>query len=142
MGWCDIPSTEETENTEVAHQDHFDTSFDSQGVGHKEFVQERKTVNAEFNIRIAVMDRILKRIQQIRPVAFCFQDFCFLHFNAPAHKTASVCQFLTPKKNATTFYHTHYSPDLSPPDHFPFSKLKMSLKGLFFADVFEMQSRG
>jgi transposase len=32
-----------------------------------------------------------------------------------------------------------YSPDLSPPDYFLFSKLKVKLKGLYFADVVEIQ---
>jgi len=62
---------------------------------HKEFVPEGKTVNAEFYI--GVMDRLLKRIQPVRPAAFCSRDFFLLHDNAPAHKAASVCQFFTPK---------------------------------------------
>jgi len=70
--------------------------FDSQGVVHKEFVPEGKTVNAEFYTR--VMNCLLKRIQRVRPAAFCCRDFFLLHDNAPAHKAASVCQFLTPKK--------------------------------------------
>jgi hypothetical protein len=45
---------------------------------------------------------------------------------------------LTPK-NVTTLYHSLYSPDLSPPDYFLFSKLKMKLKGLHFADIAEIQ---
>ena len=57
-----------------------------------------------------VMDRLLKRIQRVRPAAFCSRDFILLHDNAPAHKAASVCQFLTPK-NVTTLYHPLYSPD-------------------------------
>jgi hypothetical protein len=61
-----------------------------------------------------------------------------LHDNAPAHKGASVCQFLTPK-NVTTLHHPSYSPDLSPPDCFLFPKLKMKLKGFYFADVAEFQ---
>jgi hypothetical protein len=32
-----------------------------------------------------------------------------------------------------------YSPDLSPPDYFLFPKLKMKFKGLYFADVAEIQ---
>ena len=60
---------------------------------HKEFVQEGKTVNAEFYK--GVMDRLLKRIQRVRPAAFWSQDFFLLHDNAPAHKVASVCQLLT-----------------------------------------------
>jgi len=43
------------------------------------------------------MDRLLKRIQRVRPAAFCCRDFFLLHDNMPAHKAASVCQFLTQK---------------------------------------------
>jgi len=50
------------------------------------------------------MDRLLKRIQRVRPAAFYSRDVFLLHDNAPAHKAASVCQFLTPK-NVTTLYH-------------------------------------
>jgi transposase len=39
-----------------------------------------------------------------------------------------------PKKKVTTLYHPPYSPDLSPPDYFLFPKLKITLKGLQFAD--------
>ena len=76
--------------------------FDSQGVVHKEFVPDGETANAEFYN--GVMDRLLKRIQRVRPAAFCSQDFFLLHNNAPAHKAASVCQFLT-TKNVTTLFH-------------------------------------
>ena len=62
---------------------------------HKEIVPEGKTVNAE--IYKAAMDRLLKRIQRARPAAFCCRDFFLLLDNAPAHKAARVCQFLTPK---------------------------------------------
>jgi histone-lysine N-methyltransferase SETMAR len=61
-----------------------------------------------------------------------------LHDNAPAHKAAGFCQFLTPK-NVTTLYHPPYSPDLSPPDYFLFPKLKLKLKGPHFADVAAIQ---
>jgi hypothetical protein len=58
--------------------------FDSQGVVHKEFAPEERTVNAEFYKE--VMDRLLKRNQRVRPAAFCSLDFFLLHDNAPAHK--------------------------------------------------------
>jgi len=103
---------------------------------HKEFVTEGKTVNAE--LYKGVMDRLLERIQRFCPAAFCSLEFFLLHDNGPAHKPASVCQFLTPK-NVTTLYHTPYSPDLSPLDYFLFPKLKMKLKGLHFADVATIQ---
>jgi len=69
--------------------------FDSQGVVHKEFVPQGQTVNAKFYK--GVMDRLLKRIQQVRPAAFCSRDFFLCHENAPAHKAAGVCKFLTQK---------------------------------------------
>ena len=47
--------------------------FDSQTVVHKKFVPERKTVNAEFYK--GVLDRLLKRIQRVRPAVFCSRDF-------------------------------------------------------------------
>jgi hypothetical protein len=99
---------------------------------HKEFVPEGKTLNAKFYKR--VMDHLLKHIQWACPAAFCSRDFFLLHDNAPTHKAASVFQFLTPK-NVTALYHPSYSPDLSPPDYFLFSKLKMKVKGLHFVDV-------
>ena len=42
---------------------------------HKEFVQEGKTANAEFNK--GVMDRLLKRIQRVRPARFALEDFSY-----------------------------------------------------------------
>jgi hypothetical protein len=75
--------------------------FDSQGVVHKEFVPDGKTVNAEFYK--GVMDRLLKTIQRVRPARFCTRDFFLLHDNVPAHKAANVCQFLT-RKNFTALY--------------------------------------
>jgi hypothetical protein len=111
--------------------------FDSQGIVHKEFLPEGKTVNAEFYK--GVMDCLLKRIQQVCPAVFCSQDFfLLLHDNAPTHKAATVCQFLTPE-NVTTLYQPPYCPELPPPDYFLFPKLKMNLKGLHFVDVAEIQ---
>ena len=87
----------------VPHQDHVDNYFfDSEGLVHKEFVPEGKTVNAEFYK--GVMDNLLKLIQRVCPAAFCCWDFFLLHDNAPTHKAASVCQFLNPQI-VTTLYH-------------------------------------
>ena len=91
MGWWDILSTEETEIPKVPHQDHVDKFFDSQGVVHKEFIPEGRTVNAE--VHKGLTDRLLKRIQRVRPAAFCSRNFFLLHDNAPAHKAASFANF-------------------------------------------------
>jgi len=76
--------------------------FDFQGVVHKEFVEEGKTVNAEFYK--GVMDRLLQHIQRVRPAAFCSRDVFLLHDNAPAHEAASVGQHLTHNKVTTLYY--------------------------------------
>jgi transposase len=102
---------------------------------HKEFIPEVKTVNAEFYK--GEMDRLLKRIQRVRPAVSCSRNFFLLHDNASAHKAESVCQFLT-QKMLQPFTTPPYSPLLSPPDYFLFPKLKMKLKGLHFAGVAEI----
>jgi histone-lysine N-methyltransferase SETMAR len=85
------------------------------------------------------MDRLLIRIQRVRPAAFTSRDFFLLHDNAPAHKAAFAnfwpkkCYYLLLLPPAPC------SPDLSPLDYFLFPKLKMKLKGLHFADVAEIQ---
>jgi hypothetical protein len=56
---------------------------------HKEFIPEEKTVNAEFYKEVT--DRLLKRIQWVRPAAFGSPDFFLFQDNALAHKAASVC---------------------------------------------------
>jgi hypothetical protein len=43
--------------------------FNSQGIVHKEFIPEGKTVNVEFCK--GVMDHLQKHIQQVHPAAFC-----------------------------------------------------------------------
>jgi hypothetical protein len=117
--------------------------FDSQGVVYKGFVPEEKTVNA--GLCEGVMDRPLKRIQRVRPAAFCCREFFLLHDNAPAHKAANVCQFLTPNMLQPLF------PPPPPPGtlqiylrqtifcspRWKFSTLKMFLIGPNFADVAE-----
>jgi len=139
MGLSNIPSTEETEIPKVPHQDHVDNFFDSRGVVHKQFVPEGKTVNAEFYK--GVMDRPLKRIQRVRPAAFCSRVF-LLHDNAPAYKAATACQFLTPHTQTLQPLSLPYSPALCPPDYFPFPRLKIQLKGLHPADTDEIQEAG
>ena len=84
--------------------------FDSQGVVHKEFIPEGKTVNAEFYA--GVIDGLLMHIHRVRPAAFSSQDFFLLHDNAATHKAASVCQFLT-QKYVATLYSPPYSPYLT-----------------------------
>jgi len=101
-GWVRHPLGRRNKFRRSPHQDLVDNFFDFQSIVHKEFVPEGKTVNAEFYK--GVMDSLLKRIQRVRPDAFCSRDFFLLHDNAPAHKAASVCQFLT-QKNVTTLYH-------------------------------------
>jgi len=77
------------------------TVFDSQDVVHKEFAPKGKTVNVGFYK--GVMNRLQKLIQRVRPAAFCSRNFFLMHDNAPAHKVASVCQFLRQNKMLQPF---------------------------------------
>jgi len=62
---------EETEIPKVPHQDHVDNIFNSQGIVHKEFVPEGKTVSAEFYK--GLMGRLLKHIHCVHPAVFWFE---------------------------------------------------------------------
>jgi len=110
--------------------------FHYQGVVHKKFVPEGKTVNAEFCK--GVMDRPLKRIQWVRTAAFRSRDFFLLYDNATAHKAASVCQILI-QKMLQPFITFLLSRFISARLFFVFPKLKIKLKGLHFGDVAEIQ---
>jgi hypothetical protein len=83
------------------------------------------------------MDRLLKRIQQVRPVMFRSRDFLLLHDNASAHKAANVRQFLSPKKLPP--FITRVLSRLISARLFSDPQIKKKLKGLQFADVAEIQ---
>jgi hypothetical protein len=65
--------------------------FDSQGVVHKEFVPQGKTVNAKFYEGIT--DSLLTGIQRVRPSVFCSRDFSLFHDNAPPTKLQVFANF-------------------------------------------------
>ena len=100
--------------------------FDSQGMVHKEFVPEGRTVNADFYVE--VLQHLCKRIQHVRPKMWEDRTFFLLHDNAPAHTATRTVQFLA-QKGITVLSHPPYSPDLSPPDYFLFPRLKFAMKG-------------
>jgi len=56
--------------------------FDSQGIVHKEFVQEGCTLNEEYYK--SVLDRLISRIRRVRPALYSTHDFFLLHDNASA----------------------------------------------------------
>ena len=80
--------------------------FDSQGIVHKEFVQEGCTVNAEYYK--GVLDRLISRIRRVRPALCRTRDFFLLHDNAPAPSAAKIRKFLT-QKQVATLNHPHTS---------------------------------
>jgi len=75
--------------------------FDYQGVLHKEFVPEGKTVNAESYK--GVMDCLLKRIQRVCPAVFCSLDVFLLHDNAPPPPTKLRLPIFYPPKMLQPF---------------------------------------
>jgi len=115
--------------------------FDSQGIVHKEFVQEGCTVNAEYYK--GVLDRQISRIRRVRPALYRTCDFFLVHDNAPAHSAAKIRQFLTQKQVATLNHPPILARFVSlsppPPDYFLFLKVKLQLKGARFDTIEEIQ---
>ena len=78
--------------------------FHSQGIVHRELVQEGCTVNAEYYK--GVLDRLISRIRLVRPALYSTRDFFLLHDSAPAHSATKIRQFLT-QKQVATLNHPH-----------------------------------
>jgi len=87
--WCFAYGPET--KRKISEWRHVDIFFDSQGVLHKEFVPEEKIGNAKFYK--GVMDRLLKRIQRVRPAAFCSRDFFCCTIIHPATKLQVFANF-------------------------------------------------
>ncbi len=83
------------------------TFFNSRGNIHKEFVPLGRRVNAEYCK--VVLDRLLKRMLQIRPELYESSDRFLLHDNAPSHNAALIREFLA-KKKAIVLHPLPYSP--------------------------------
>ncbi len=98
----------------------------------REFIPTGQTVTANFFND--VLDRLIKRINRIRPDLRASGDWFLQLDNAPVQNTTSVRQFLA-KKNVTILHHRPYLPDLALADYFLFPKLKLQLKGRRFEDI-------
>jgi len=107
-----------------------------QGVIHKEFVPESKTINAVYYK--GVTKRLLNRIRRVRPGMCESGDWFLLHDNAPSHNATIVKQFLAQRK-MTVLDHPPYSPDLTPADYFLFRKVKSHLEGRLFDSISDIQ---
>ncbi len=113
----------------VAHQNHISGFFQFPGLIHKEFIPTRQTVNANFYKD--VLDRLIKRINLVRPDLRISGDWFFQHDNTPAPMRHRFANFWP--KNVTVLHHPSYLLDLAPADYFLFPKLK--LKGRRFEDI-------
>ncbi len=102
------------------------TFFDAEGIVHKEFVPQGQTVNAQFYL--LVLNRLMKRIQRVRPEFWKRRSFFLLHDNAPAHTAAVIVRFLA-EKGVPVLNHPPYSPDLSPPRLFSIPQIKIGPQG-------------
>jgi len=136
VGGAKLSKTKETAISKITSEDDVNFFFDAEGVIHREFVPEGQKVNAEFYVD--VLDRLLKRIRQVRMAKLQSSEWFLLHDNAPSHNAAIVKKFLA-NRNVAVLHHPPYSPDLAPPDYFLFPKLKFSLRGRNFETVVEIQ---
>ena len=85
-----------------------------------------------------VLDRLLKRIRQVRTAKFQSNEWFLLYDNAPSHNAGIAKKFLV-NRNVAVLHHPPYSPDLAPADYFLFPKSKFSIKGWHFQIVEEIQ---
>ncbi|UYV65870.1 hypothetical protein LAZ67_3005765 [Cordylochernes scorpioides] len=108
--------------------------FDKRGLIPKEFVPQGKTVNAEFYNE--VLRRLHKGVKRKRQDLA--QRWRLHHDNAPAHTAFLITSYLT-RIGVEVLPQPPYSPDMSPPDFFLFSKVKRCLKGHRFNDTPNIQ---
>ncbi len=102
--------------------------FNSRGLIHKEFVPILPRVNANFYKD--VLDRLIKRINCVRPDLDMSGNWFLQLDNTPAHTAASVRQFLA-KKHVTVLHHLPDSPYFAPANYFLFPKLKLIKRKAF-----------
>ncbi|GFX39469.1 uncharacterized protein TNCV_2668311 [Trichonephila clavipes] len=80
------------------------------------------------------MRRLREGVRRKRPVLWAPSRWMIHHDGAPAHTTNLVQQFPT-KHGTIQVARPPYSPDMSTPDFFLFSKIKSILKGHRFQDI-------
>jgi transposase len=78
--------------------------------------------------------RLRDAVRRQRPEMGRTNSWFLPHYNAPAHRSVLVTDFLS-KNNVTTLEHPPYSPDLAPGDFYVFPPLKSVLKGRRFYGV-------
>ncbi|GFO05658.1 transposase [Plakobranchus ocellatus] len=95
-----------------------------EGVVHKEFLEQRQTVNSERYI--STLQALKLRLRRVR----CDKDSILQHDNARPH-TSRQTQDALRQLDLTTLPHPAYSPDLAPSYYylFPQPKNYMYLKG-------------
>ena len=108
--------------------------FDSQGIVHKEFMQEGCTVNAEYYK--GVLDSLISRIQRVRPSLCSTHDFssCTTPWCIQQQKFDSFWL-----KNKSQHWTTPILARFVYPDYFLFPEVKLQLKGARFDTIEEIQ---
>ena len=86
------------------------------------------------------MNRLLRRIRQVRPDLHMTGKWILLHDNTLAHSVIRVRQFLAQKMVAVP-HHPPYCPVLAPVAFFFFPRLKAAIKVARFAEVNAIKDR-
>ncbi len=136
--WCgeNSPRVAKTSFPKIENQDNGRFFFDGKGIVNQEFVPAAEMVNAQFHLE--VLDRLCKRITGLRPEMWKNQMFFLLRDYALAHM-ATIVQLFLAKKGVTVLSHPS-TLLVGDPDYFAFPKLKLELKGNYYATVEEVQS--
>jgi hypothetical protein len=106
------------------------------GIIHHEFVPRCETVNKELYLK--AMKRLREAVRRKMPEAWTNKTWMLHHYNAPAHASLLICEFLA-KNEKSVVPQLPYSPDLVPADFFLFPQLKSTLKVRRFQTVEETE---
>ncbi len=88
--------------------------------------------------RFTVLDRLCKHIACVKAEMWKDRKFFLLHDNAHRHTAAIVQQFLAKKRNGTGELPSIFA-RFKPLDYFSFPKLKLKLKGDYYASIKDIQ---
>ncbi|GJQ80210.1 hypothetical protein Trydic_g23786 [Trypoxylus dichotomus] len=109
--------------------------YDSKDILHREFVPHGQNVTSAYYVRL--LERLWKRIAQVRPEYRVPGSWFWLHYNAP-YRTVAVRNFLA-KAQVRVLQHYLYLPALPQRGYFLFPNLKLATKGMFSDNVGQIQ---
>ncbi len=109
--------------------------FDKIGMVHHEWVPDGRGIGSE--VYQGILERFRQNVRRRRPEAWR-SEWGLLHDGAPAHRARPTVEYLD-YHGIPRMPHPGYSPDLSPPDYWLFSRIKKHVRGIRFRSLADLQ---